>query len=227
MKKEKESFDFESDMKRQLSQRELTPSENAWDRVQLLRERKPVRKKPRLLLWAASMAAVIAIALVLFSGEKKIGTSLPVVQTEKPAANQPLLPVKPAAEREETAIVASEAPETLSRPIPVGIETVTEMPLQSAIETEMAGIQQQKISEITASVMALAESGKPVPEDDIDALINKARIDIASGQGLSQPTDASALLRDSENEMTEEFRSNVFKELIKHKRIRIAFGDGR
>lgn len=232
MKEEKENYDFESEMGRQLRQRRMSPSDNAWERVSLLREKKSHGGKKFRFWWIAAAAVVVFGGLQIadrpISADK---VTEPIVVADPPVTVQNSSRLHsadvpgPDNVTDTTAAVKHTAHRDLVPVLPMQpVPPRPERPAQQILATT-AGAEARKILEITAAVDRIAASGQDVGEDDIDELIEKARQDMASGNGPARQTDASALLRDSENELSQEFRSNVFKELIKHKRIRIAFGD--
>lgn len=235
MKKDSKNFDFEEEIGRHLDERRITPSENAWERVNLLREKKAKPEKKRGFLWIAAAILVGFGLLLVFNrkaSDKTTETSVVMsdpVPSDKKDRNQMVIPsdtseITAQPEPQPAERLASH-PETIQKQPMHPILPENQHQLQASVSQETIGIEKQKIREITAAVKLIASSGETVDEDDIDNLIEKARKEIAAGNGLSKETDASALLRDSEDELSKEFRTNVFKELVKHKRIRIAFGD--
>ena len=61
--------DFEKELKKHFQERSITPSENAWERMeQLLDEQQPVSKKKKsfFYVWSAAASVVVLIGLWLF-----------------------------------------------------------------------------------------------------------------------------------------------------------------
>lgn len=221
---------FEKELHRKFNSRTITPSDDAWQRVNLQRNRK--KKKP---VFIYKVAAVLVLALgiswIVFNGRQAEATpSIVNTHTGAPAAKfatqppvpptdvveprtKPDRPGKPGqahdAIRQATAQISERGKTASADVVPILRPVVYE----------------QKAEQIAIAINDMIASGKAVNEDDLDAMIEKARLEIASGRGLSKPTDASALLREGESELDENFRSGIIENLFKQKRIRVAFGN--
>ena len=207
-------------MKRKLAQREIAPGANAWERVQLQRGRKP-KKNHTLYYVAASIAVLLAL---LWTIRQQSGASFHPPATPSPVVTAPVLPqqeqmadpipapaiVAPRTAKPHTPIAQSKrrtAPETSAEHIPDVIP--------DAIIPAPAPI-------IITPALASVEHGAEIDYNDLDALIAKARMELAAGRGLSNPTDATSLLRDSESELDRNFRHSVLEYLFKQKKIKLA-----
>lgn len=211
---------FEQQMKRKLAQREIAPGANAWERVQLQRGRKP-KKNYTLYYVAASGAALLAL---LWTINQRSGASFHPPATPSPVVTTPALPqqeqiadsipapaiVAPRIAKPRTPIAQSErrtAPETSAERVQDAIsDAVTPLPAPIIITPALASV----------------EPGAEIDYNDLDALIAKARMELAAGRGLSNPTDATSLLRDSESELERNFRHSVLEYLFKQKKIKLA-----
>lgn len=213
---------FEAGLKRKLDQREIQPSANAWERVQLQRG-KQKKQRPYIMYWVAAIF-VIGFGVFMLSEKRQTPEIIVVKEVEKaetPEVSQPkvILPETPKSEKKEIAVssrlkTVPTEPENQTAPI---------APTQSPLQLANAELNRKEIHDkITAEVLIMVESGQKVNEDDVDALIEKARKELSAGHGLSKPTDANALLKASESEMDESFRTGIFESLFKQKRIKVA-----
>ncbi|NMH28197.1 hypothetical protein [Flavobacterium silvaticum] len=219
-----ENLDFDKQLGNVLDQRRINPSENAWERVMLQRQaKKPKRKFP--FLWIAALLIVaLGIFAFLNSGSDRQENAVVSAPNEvvKPMPEPVIVP-----EKINQTQTSNKRPESVAETLAVAVpKDEIKTPIE-LINTQQADLEKRKIEEIAAVVIQMNESGKTISEDDVDALIEKARREIAAGNGPTQNTDATALLRDSEDELTGEFRSNVFQNLMTHKKIKIAFGGPR
>ena len=216
--------DFEKELARKLNQRTIGPSSNAWERVNLQRS-KPRKKSAPIIYWIAA-ALVLGIGLTFVDFESgKSGPDSVVTTTPQPVQKPDIAPEEPPIVQTKVVIQKPTFRAAESTCI-IKAETTRNRAPQTAISQPIAGLRQnvkeQKTLEILIAVEQLAQSGKQPTEDDVDALIEKARREIASGNGLSKPTDATALLKSSESELDESFRAGVFENLFKHKKIKVA-----
>lgn len=211
---------FEQQLKHKLTQREITPAANAWERVQLQRGRKH-KKNNTIYYVAASVALLIGLFWTATRqsdlpanrpGHTPVVTA-PQIQTEaksEPAVHPaPLATTTPS--RTTTQSVIAQADRKASDIVPAAVQP--EIP-QAAIVTAPVGI---------TPAIASVEHRAEIDYNDVDALIAKARMELAAGRGLSNPTDATTLLRDSESELDRNFRHSVIEYLFKQKKIKLAF----
>lgn len=219
--------DFEKELAQKLNARTIAPSANAWERVNLQRNKKTKKRTP-IIYWIAA-AVVLAFGISLWD----FGTDAPVKSTPIVTNETVSIPsVGPKTKTQKVLPIYKVEPNAVKfvKPTPIANEEIVEnRKSESAIDQPIANVNQsvqdQKIQEILVAVEQMAQSGKQPTEDDVDQLIEKARQEIAAGRGISKQTDATALLKDSENELNESFRSGIFESLFKQKRIRVAFGN--
>jgi len=208
---------FENELGRKLNQRTIEPSPNTWERVKLQRGRK--KQNHTYIYWVAAVAVVAIGISWLGINQRQTETATEVVRKEhaEPAKS------KIAVETESLPAVAAESNLKKKESRQLKPESAREKEEQLASGLASADIVRRQIEEkITSEVIVLIESGKKVNPDDVDLLIAKARSEIAAGRGLSKQTDATALLKDSESELDENFRSGIIENIFKQKRIKVA-----
>lgn len=216
---------FEKELGRKLSERTITPSVNAWERVKLQRERKP--KKRTYIYW---MAATLVLALgmtVFFNTSRQAEVTPTVVNNEKNASEI----TSPKSSPEVVTPIEIASQQTSGRAKqpkrnPSALPEYKILPREAALTIASADLTHLQTSlTITSKVQVAIKSDTKESADDVDLLIQKARKEIAAGRGLSKPTDANALLKASESELDESFRSGIIENVFKQKRIRVAFGN--
>ncbi|MBW1294301.1 hypothetical protein [Aquimarina litoralis] len=85
--------------------------------------------------------------------------------------------------------------------------------IEKPLEIDKAVIQ-NKISDIVAQVQQLEQNNRKVTDEEIDALLKNAQLEITTQQILqSNKVNASALLLDVESELDESFKDRVFEAL--------------
>jgi hypothetical protein len=73
--------------------------------------------------------------------------------------------------------------------------------------------------------LKVIQPGAEIDYNNLDALLAKARQEIANGRGLSKPTNANHLLRDSEAELDANFRHSMLEYFFKQKKIKVVFNN--
>lgn len=214
---------FENEMKRRLGARELKPSADAWERVKL--QRKRTKKRPTYIYRIAAILAIgfFATWIGIQDRSAENETNLVTREIAKPKTPHSESIVKtdqPSAKAPQPLVTQPEPQQNATHPtnkFPV------KMPVERSLTLSAATIERRQLeTQITSALMSMSDAGKTITTDDVDALIEKARLEIAAGRGLSRQTDAAALLKDSESELDENFRAGVFENLFKHKKIKIA-----
>ena len=215
---------FERELGRKLNQRSIEPSQDAWERVNLQRGRRQ-KKRTYIYYWIAA-SVITAIGLVwIASGGREAQTGTQQVVTIEKAAPE----TDPQRQPENT---------VAAKRVQIGQQHLNPKPQnaaiaykenepqdknQSALTVAAADITHPQIaSRINPHTVFIASPASKAEPDDVDALINRARSEIAAGRGLLKPTDASALLKVSESELDENFRSGIIENLFKQKRIKVA-----
>lgn len=216
--------DFEKGLGRKLNQRTIEPSSNAWERVNL--QRGKTKKRPTYIrYWIAALFVLGLGILWMQIGNQETEIPTTIVKTEnnmsKPAQTKTGIELPEQSAKEQIATITPRKTEIAE---PADTETAKiELPKQQAMTLASADVRRNEIEDkITSAVVLMIDSGKKVDADDVDLLIEKARKEIAAGNGLSKRTDATALLKDSESEIDENFRTGVFENLFKHKKIKVA-----
>lgn len=220
--------DFEKGLAQKLNQRTIEPSANTWERVNLQRSKAKKKAYPIIYWIAATLIIGIGLTFLHFA------TGGPDQQNAVVNKAVPLRHVAPTGHEvancndadnnistEITKPVAAKSPAFI-----IKTEIAQDRPQETSLSQQAADInrtvKEQKAQEILVALEQIAKAGKQPTEDDVDALIAKARLDIAAGNYPSRPTDAAALLKTSESELDESFRSGIFENLFKQKRIRVA-----
>lgn len=229
-----EKYNIEDLLAEKLGGRSIEPSTGSWERVSFTKAR-PSKKIP-LAKWLsiAAMFALLIGAGLYISSYKETGTKTPpvtkVVFIEKPD--------------EITTESAKISPAPLNRQIKFAPQSVAHKP--SAVSEDIAlpspaiitpaAAQQpsdlpkdrlilQKSEEIAAELQRRIDVHLPVTDAVVDSLLQKAQREIALERAKSNggPTDANALLKETETEINETFRQDAIR-LFKNRfrTIRIA-----
>ncbi|NUY82626.1 hypothetical protein HUK80_17105 [Flavobacterium sp. MAH-1] len=216
--------DFEKELSHKLNQRTIEPSSNAWERVNL--QRGKTKKRPTYIrYWIAALFVLGLGILWMQIGNQETEIPTEIVKSEnnpsKPAQTKAGIELPEPSAKEQIATITPRKTEIAE---PANTQTAKpELPKQQTLTLASADVRRHGIEDkITSTVVLMIDSGKKVDADDVDLLIEKARKEIAAGNGLSKRTDATALLKDSESEIDENFRTGVLENLFKHKKIKVA-----
>lgn len=231
---------FEDQMRRQLREREITPSPAAWERLNERLEKED--KKSRSYYWIAGIAASFAAGILILSlvftndviDENPAVVDTPVESIEKTNEDFVLdeneekeeslnYDVEQIAAEELKETEAGKADETSKENFAESIHQeaaiVEEIKEEQVIENEIAPnggekILPQRLEEVIAEVTTEVNAGEEMTEDEVDALLYKAAAEISlerDRENFSKSIDATALLRDVEMELDQEgFREKVF-----------------
>lgn len=214
--------DFEKDIQRKLQEREIVPSDKAWEK---LNAQLPQEKAKKASTWYRVAAAVIILisAGVFMTNSKSELQKPAVVNTKK--ENQEAIQPKSSQEIKED-VVRNEVQEPLRqieerKIIPVSSNAVTathkiekeiEVPEEFMVETT----EKEKVTEVVSYLETLQNSGKEITEAMVDSLLIQAQRELALERTFNDPTgkvDALALLNEVENELDKSFRDKVFEAL--------------
>ncbi|MCE2614188.1 hypothetical protein LVD13_14530 [Flavobacteriaceae bacterium D16] len=232
---------FEQYVKEKMRQREITPSDEAWNKIAgQLPDKEEKRKRP--LVWysiAASFVGILIITLyftqstkpVLESPEQIVATEenadetnvkdeLPVIGT--PEAEQPeILAVTP--DLQEGSREEGLDPDKEMIPMPVE-EELASMDVNSESEQNIPPgemqlkeelIIQAKITEVVAEVRLLELNNDALTRMEVDSLLRKAQGELLQEQIFMEDrsVDAMALLNEVEDELDRSLRDQIFDRL--------------
>ena len=232
---------FEKHIREKINEREIAPSEEAWNRIAGLI---PVeeRKRSRTLLRysiAASFAGLLIVSLYLFqTRDEAVTPPVQVVETEQQLKEEPqprkLLPVDIQEEEEQ---VASQLPteQKKERVMEVGPETRRSLAVVApekapaerdnvlsekentiaVVEKQEELLIQSKITEVVAEVRLLETNSEALTEAEVDSLLRKAHSEILKERIFTSnnAVDALALLNEVEEELDQSFRDQLFERL--------------
>ncbi|MEH6512862.1 hypothetical protein [Maribacter arcticus] len=233
-----ETDKFEKHIKSQFKDREIQPSENAWEKISSELNSNTLKKKP-VYLWmgiAASVMVLIGIALFYFNGsddlneiqfevvdtdnkevlEEKIRTeSLPFLEKEPEAIakNDDLEKINSVVEKKQESIKNKEII-TVEDSIEVA-SVERAVPEKKGDELEISDdIINTKVAGIVAQLDVL-EKYSTVTDAEVDSLLKMAQQEILREKifKTDKSVDALALLTEVEGELDQSFRDQIFKSL--------------
>ncbi len=214
--------DFEKDIQRKLREREIVPSDKAWEK---LNSQLPQSKAKKRRTWYSVAAAVIIlISAGVFMNENKKELQKPAVVNTKKEKQEVIQP-KPSQEIKEDVIV-NEVQKPLrqmeeKKIIPELSNAVTathkiekeiEIPEEVIVETA----EDKKVTKVVSYLETLQNSGKEITEAMVDSLLIQAQRELALERTFKDSTgkvDAMALLNEVENELDKSFRDKIFEAL--------------
>ena len=212
--------DFEKEIQRKLQEREIVPSEKAWEKLnsQLPQEK---AKKRDTWYWAAAAVIILIFAGVFMNNSKNELQKPAVVNTEK--ENRETTPQTPSPKIKEDAIVRNEVTEPLWKPeekrnTPEPKKVTVAQEIKNEIEPQelvVDTIEEEKVTEIVSHLETLQSSGKEITEAMVDSLLIQAQRELALERAFNDPgkVDAMALLNEVENELDKSFRDKIFEAL--------------
>lgn len=213
--------DFEKDIQRKLREREIVPSEKAWEKLnsQLPQEK---AKKSVTWYWVAAAVIILISVGVFINNDKNESQKPAVVNTEK--ENRKTIQLTPSQEIKEDVIVRNEVlgplrqtEEKRNTPEPKRVTDIQE--IKNEIEPEelvVEAIEDKKVTEVVSHLETLQSLGKEITEAMVDSLLIQAQRELALERTFNEPTgkvDAMALLNEVENELDKSFRDKVFEAL--------------
>lgn len=225
---------FEKHIKKQLENREIQPSSDAWlklnDKLDDVSVEQPRKKGYFWYAVAACFIGLIILSTIFFEGTAPV--SEPAIQvvedgnkgdeeveggsktvTPRPAVEIVVneeTPMKKAEKKkaiEETEISRKERTDTRL----VDSSEKVEVPLNESSED----IINAKLKEVLAQVDALEQNQEQITDAEVDSLLRRAQEELLT-EGLfrnDQSVDAMALLSEVENELDKSFRDQIFESL--------------
>ncbi len=234
---------FEKYIKDKVRQREISPSENAWNRIA---EQLPVResKTRKPIVWYAIAASFIGILMVTFYFTRNTGSEqvLPATIVNSEENNQEetntqlLKPEKEPLKMEQKEAVAS-GPSLTQESEQIAIIEDTEIAestenkeleevvvanmqeeesrVPQRIEQDADPFIESKVAEVVAEVRLLELNKEALTEAEVDSLLRKAQIELMNQRlfKADNKVDALALLNEVEAELDQSFRDQIFDRL--------------
>lgn len=211
---------LENDFRNKLNQREIQPSEKAWDRLDAMLSVTEKKKPNRTWMYiAASFLGFLLVGTLFFKqSEVEIEkTNQVITLEEKNNTEKEITPVKtfekPFELKSQQAIVNHKIHQKSSEKSELA---KNEVAVEKIVKEEFS-IEDVKAQEVAQQIAELSQSGKEVTDQEINDLLNKAKRDIAKQRILKNSTqkiDAMALLLDAEKGLDNSFKQRVF-ELLK------------
>jgi len=220
---------LENDFRNKLNQREIQPSEKAWDRLDAMLSVTEKKKPNRTWMYvAASFLGFLLLGTLFFKQSEVEIEKTNVITYEENKNTQKesspeIITEKPFEAKLHETIANKENQQSSIKNEPVKNQILAE----KVIKQEVA-IEDLKAQEVAQQIIELSQSGKEVTDQEINDLLNKAKRDIASQRLLKksiQKVDATALLLDAEKGLDNSFKQRVFdllKEGYKETKIFVA-----
>lgn len=214
------SVKFEERIKKQLQKREIQPSAEAWEKLEVRLEQGGRPKQAQI--WWLGVAAAIAGVFFFLGTFFKSPTEPAVVEQN----TEQVIPAESVLQsRKENRIVSEEtekeeisAPEPLSENVEIRKtekrvavqEALMEKPVLESGEPELVPAPQKE-----DAVAAVSPGKTTVTDAEVDALLNSAMAELDQSQAVSgvQLVDAEDLLDEVEYELELNFRQKVFEVL--------------
>lgn len=211
---------FETQVKKQLSERELKPTDKSWEQLRSKLD-KTDRKRKKPYYWmavAASFAIGVFLMSVLFSDQPT--TQIVVENKENTADETPQLIPKTTPEN-AVVEVAAEQPQKENQfkteKTKQTAHTTTKNELRQAPDvannTSEILVEKEMLNQVIADVMQQQEDNTSLTDAEVDALLAEATDKIVREKQFKHPDDnisATALLEDVEMELEQSFREKVF-----------------
>ncbi|MBT8206617.1 MAG: hypothetical protein KJO20_14705 [Eudoraea sp.] len=233
---------FEKYIKDKVQQREIIPSEDAWNRIaeQLPPEEKSSR---RPIVWysiAASFVGILIITLYFTqTADQESVSPTPVVIRDDNSTERTQQMIKPANELLETeqgeAVASRPSTQQSSEQMPAVQEEKSVLPVRDkqlqpmviasneekegmvpeAVEEKEDIFIQEKITEVVAEVRLLELNNEALTEAEVDSLLRKAQNELLKERLFKSDNtvDAVALLNEVETELDQSFRDQIFDRL--------------
>lgn len=210
---------LEKDFRNKLNQREIQPSEKAWDRLDAMLSVAEKKKPKRTWMYiAASFLGFLLVGTIFFNQSKtEQGESQNQIVLENKTENkleQEKIIETPFVQKQE--VIASneihQSKESHQTQKSIKNEQVNYSVSEKSPKHEMS-FQDLKAQEVALQIMELGKSGKEVSDQEIDNLLEKAKQDIVAQRLFNKTTkkvDATALLLDAEKGLDNSFKQRVF-----------------
>jgi len=232
-----EPIKFENNIREKLQEREITPSNTAWKKLETQLNTTP-QKRTKKSVWfaiAAGFIGIVIIASFIFNNDiipsqntqkivsepvqKEIETPLKenstIVVAEEKSSEEFL---KSDSNRKGVALTKEEKTTSIKKePL---VENIAMTSLENPENTSTVEINKEedfidaKVDEVVAQVQALEKNNNSVSSEEIDALLLNAQKEIEAKKILNkQKVNATALLNAVETELETSFRDKVFEAL--------------
>ncbi len=208
---------LEQNFRDQLNQREIQPSEKAWDRLDAMLSVAEKKKPKRTWLYiAASFLGFLLVGTIYLNQSKteQIDSKNAIVLENKKENKPQEIKETPFAVKEEV-IASNENHQSESHQAQkssIKKEQVKNQILETTTKQEVA-IEDVKAEEVAQKIMELSKSERGVTDQEINDLLSKAKKDIAAQRLFNKTTkkvDATALLLDAERGLDNSFKQKVF-----------------
>lgn len=234
---------FEKYIKEKMRQREITPSEEAWNKIAgQLPKVEEKRKKP--IVWYSIAASFVGILII----------GLYMTQSPNPELDAPVQIVTTQEKASDVNKAVSEEPEVIPTAESMPVEMLAETPVKQDMSDEVDNVMpedispspeqelaaaelsdpveenslppgevqgreeliiQAKITEVVAEVRLLELNNEALTEAEVDSLLRKAQSEILKEKIFNndRTVDAMALLNEVEDELDRSFRDQIFDRL--------------
>ncbi len=231
---------FEKHIKSKLNEREISPSNNAWEKIATQLETTE-NQKSNAFFWYSVAAVFIGILIVttLYFNAKvdPIDSEIQIVDTPKQVDTPKRTDVVPANQEvlSEGNIMENQLVETQVQPekptkdqqiyqeaIVIATsqtlkleETMAKVEKSDAEINEKEQLIDMKIAELVAQVDLLENKNLAISNTEIDSLLREAQNEILADKIFNQEgkVDAMALLNEVEGELDKSFREQIFESL--------------
>lgn len=222
---------LEKHIRKQLEEREIQPSKNAWTSIesQLGEEARP---KNRRVIWyavAASFIGILMISVVLFNTDDNIEPIIDVVDVPNKESKANAVD-----EQQNEQEVIEEA--VVETPLKVPVKTKRELlhfkeevkqelvlntneenktPTKKEFATSEQELIDRKLNQVLNTVVNLEKQNIEVTDAEIDSLLLVAQREILTDKVFQEKgkVDAMALLNEAEDELDRTFRGQLFEKL--------------
>lgn len=216
---------LEKHIKKRLEERQIQPSEKAWESIENSLNTKVAEPRKRTYWYAiaASLIGVLMLTSVYFSRsaeqpQNKVVVNTETISEQSDAIEQAAANTKEAVSEKRIVqpLERAEAKTKVSKP---AIEEVVQNESLPSLKDDLLEMQQlvidQKVDEVFAQVSLLKSQNANVTDAEVDSLLRAAQKEIFTDQLFDQEgsVDAMALLEEVENELDESFRDQIFEAL--------------
>ncbi|MFP2997184.1 hypothetical protein ABN763_14805 [Spongiivirga sp. MCCC 1A20706] len=213
---------FEDQVKKQLSEREITPSADAWQR---LSEQLDGEDKPGIAYWKYAIAACLIGLIGTFlwyqfstvrdgQNQEQIVNKETEIKEEKvddATISTPAILTESKIEEKVVVVVEDEREQDI---VKLAKEEIKNDVVIAAQDEEAMSYFDTKVAEVVAQVQKLKEEKDSITNAEVEALLASAERDLKLKSIINQNTktvDADALLLDVETELDRTFRDRVFE----------------
>lgn len=224
---------LEKHIAKKLREREIKPSEAAWEKLETQLGPVPTAKYKAYYWYAAAvLVGVLLVSAVFFrSGDTPQPLKVEIVEST-PSTTQDGDNVKSETKSpqstEKTLVEAAqkEEPTKNAHPSVMVLQETTESAMAKAQTSEVTEandgklsaekiVIEKKLQEVMARVALLESQNEQVTEAEVDSLLRAAQREILTEKALQQngSVDAMALLAEVEDELEQSFRDQIFDAL--------------